>query len=218
MKTTIVYDNTAFRNDLEPDWGFSALVETKGKKILFDTGGSGSILLANMKKLEIDPSEIDDVFISHFHFDHTGGLSAFLEQNDNVKVWVPRSFRGVKNAREIISIDNSRKMYEGIYSTGELESIEQSLCVDTQKGIVIIAGCSHPKMEHIISAASQFGKVHGIIGGFHGNRPQSLKGLGLICATHCTQYKQEIKTLYPEEYVEGGAGRVIEIADTASGS
>jgi len=33
------------------------------------------------------------------------------------------------------------KLYEGIYSTGELEGIEQSLCVETGKGIVIIAGC-----------------------------------------------------------------------------
>ena len=218
MKTTIIYDNTAFREDLQSDWGFSALVETRGKRILFDTGGSGSILLANMSKLSIDTKEIDDVFISHSHFDHTGGLSAFLEQNNTVKIWVPRSFRGVKNAKEVIAIENSRKLYEGIYSTGELEGIEQSLCIETQKGIAIIAGCSHPKMEHIIVAASEFGKVYGIIGGFYGNKPESLKGLGLICATHCTQYKQQIKSLYPEQYLEGGAGRVIEIPDAMSGA
>lgn len=211
MKTTIIYDNTAFRRDLQADWGFSALVETKGKRILFDTGGSGSILLSNMRKLGIVPKEIDEVFISHSHFDHTGGLSAFLDQNNEVKVWVPRSFRGVKNVKEVIEIENSRKLYEGIYSTGELEGIEQSLCIETQKGIVIIAGCSHPRMERIIGAASQFGKVYGIIGGLHGNRPESLKNLDLICATHCTQYKQEIKSLYPEKYIEGGAGKVIEI-------
>ena len=55
MKATIIYDNTAFRKDLRADWGFSALIETNGKKILFDTGGSGSILLSNMTKLEIPP-------------------------------------------------------------------------------------------------------------------------------------------------------------------
>jgi len=216
MKTTIIYDNTAFRKDLQAVWGFSALVEAKRKKILFDTGGSGSILLSNMGKLGIVPKEIDEVFISHAHFDHTGGLSAFLDQNNKVKVWVPRSFRGVKNAKEVIEIENSTKLYEGIYSTGELEEIEQSLCIETQKGIVIIAGCSHPRMEHIIGAASEFGKVYGIIGGLHGNRPESLKNLDFICATHCTQYKQEIKSLYPEKYIEGGAGKVIEIKDTAS--
>jgi 7,8-dihydropterin-6-yl-methyl-4-(beta-D-ribofuranosyl)aminobenzene 5'-phosphate synthase len=211
MKITIIYDNTAFRKELRADWGFSALIETKGRKILFDTGGSGSILLSNMGKLGIVPKEINDVFISHSHFDHTGGLSAFLDQNNDVKVWVPRTFRGVKKAKEVIEIETSIKLYEGIYSTGELEGIEQSLCIKTQKGIVIITGCSHPRMEHIIGTASQFGKVYGIIGGLHGNRPESLKNLDLICASHCTQYKQEIKSLYPEKYIEGGAGKVIEI-------
>ena len=56
MKITILYDNTAFRNDLKSDWGFSCLVEAYNKIILFDTGADGSILLENMKKLNIKPS------------------------------------------------------------------------------------------------------------------------------------------------------------------
>ena len=211
MKATILYDNTAFRQDLRADWGFCALVEAKGRKILFDTGARGSILLSNMQKLEIVPEAVDDVFISHAHFDHTGGLSAFLERNNKVKVWVPPYFRGVRNAERVIEIRSPKKLYEGIYSTGELEKIEQSLCVQTEKGIMVIAGCSHPRMEHILEVASQFGKVYGIIGGLHGNRPESLKDLDLICATHCTRYKREIKSLYPRKYCEGGAGRTIEI-------
>jgi 7,8-dihydropterin-6-yl-methyl-4-(beta-D-ribofuranosyl)aminobenzene 5'-phosphate synthase len=211
MKITITYDNTVFRKDLQSDWGFSALIETNDKKILFDTGSNGSILLSNMQKLGIDPEEIHDVFISHSHFDHTGGLSAFLEKNNKVTVWLPPSFRGVKNARKVIEVKNPSKLYGGIYSTGELEKIEQSLCIKTKKGIVIIVGCSHPRMKLILEAAAQFGKVYGIVGGFHGNKPESLKNLDLICATHCTQYIQEIKSLYPQKYVEGGAGKVIEI-------
>jgi len=211
MKVTIVYDNTAIKKELKADWGFSALVEAKGKKILFDTGARGSILLSNMAQLGIDPGEITDVFISHAHFDHTGGLSTFLDQNNDVKLWVPVSLRGVKKLGEVVEIERARKLYEGIFSTGELEGIEQSLCLETQKGIVVIAGCSHPRMTHILDAASQFGKVYGIIGGLHGNRPESLKGLELICATHCTQYKEDIASLYPGNHIEGGAGRVIEI-------
>jgi len=211
MRVTIVYDNTAFRKDLRADWGFSALVEAKEKTILFDTGGSGSILLSNMGKLGIAPDEISDVFISHAHFDHTGGLSAFLDQNNQVKIWLPRSFRGVKNAKEVIEVEAPARLYEGIYSTGELDGIEQSLCIDTRKGIVLVAGCSHPPMVDILEAASGFGNVYGIIGGLHGNRPESLKRFDLICATHCTQYQQEIASLYPDRYVGGGAGKVLEI-------
>ncbi len=211
MRVTIVYDNTAFRKDLQADWGFSALVEAKGERILFDTGGSGSILLSNMRRLGISPNEIDHVFISHAHFDHTGGLSAFLDQNNQVKIWLPHSFRGVKNAREVIEVEAPGKLCEGIYSTGELIGIEHSLCIDTPKGIVIIAGCSHPPMVDILGAASEFGNVYGIIGGLHGNRPESLRPFDLICATHCTQYQQEIASLYPDRYIGGGAGKVIEI-------
>ena len=211
MKVTIIYDNTTFKKDLQADWGFSALVGIKERKILFDTGANGEILLSNMEKLEINPKEIEDIFISHLHWDHTGGLSSFLQLNNQVKLWVPSYFSEAKNAREIIEVKNPTKLYEGIYSTGELEGIEQSLCVETEKGIVIIAGCSHPRMEHILKVASQFGKVYGIIGGLHGTKPESLKNLDFICPTHCTQYKSKIKSLYPEKYTEGGAGKIIEV-------
>ncbi len=164
-----------------------------------------------MQKLKINPKEIEDVFISHLHWDHIGGLSSFLHLNNQVRLWIPSYFSEAKNAREIIEVKKPTKLYEGIYSTGELEGIEQSLCVETEKGIVIIAGCSHPRIEHILEAASQFGRIYGIIGGLHGNRPEALRNLSLICASHCTQYKSEIKALYPEKYIEEGAGKIIRV-------
>jgi len=66
-------------------------------------------------------------------------------------------------------------------------------------------------MEYILNTSSKFGKVYGIIGGLHGTEPESLKDLDLICPTHCTQHKSEIKSLYPEKYIEGGAGKIIEV-------
>ena len=211
MKVTIIYDNTSARPDLQADWGFSAFVEIKGRRILFDTGADGDILLSNMEKLKINPQDIEDVFISHLHWDHTGGLSSFLQLNNKVKLWVPSYLSEERNAGEVIEVKMPTKLYEGVYSTGELDGIEQSLCIETEKGIMIIVGCSHPRMEHILKAASQFGKVYGIIGGLHGNRPETLRDLSLICATHCTQYKSEIKSLYGEKYIEGGAGKIIEV-------
>ncbi|GAI83774.1 unnamed protein product, partial [marine sediment metagenome] len=43
-----------------------------------------------MEKLDIDPAVIEEVFISHDHWDHTGGLSDFLKINP-VKVYIPQS-------------------------------------------------------------------------------------------------------------------------------
>jgi len=212
VKIKILYDNTVFQSGLKADWGFSCLVETPNRTILFDTGSNGSILLENMKKLDIDPLSIDEVFISHPHFDHVGGLSAFLNENNNVRIYVPISLRGIRNAKEIIYVDEPMMLHENVFSTGELEHIEQSMIVKTDKGLVLIAGCSHPRMKNILKAASQFGKVYAIIGGLHGfNKLELFKDLGVICPMHCSQYIAEIKSLYPEKYIAGGAGKIIEI-------
>ncbi len=212
MKITITYDNTVYQKGLKSDWGFSCFIEVENTpKILFDTGTNGSILLSNMEKLNIDPPIISEVFISHAHFDHVGGLSDFLKVNETAKIYVPPSFPGPAG-REVITIQGSTAIHENISSTGELDGIEQSMTVKTDKGIVLIVGCSHPKMTHILKRASQFGKVYAIVGGLHGfSEFELFKDLGLICPTHCTQHKQEIKSLYPEKYIDGGVGKIIEI-------
>jgi len=213
MQITILYDNDVYKKGLQADWGFSCLVEVPsqgGRKILFDTGTNGSILLSNMEKLNIDPTSIDEVFISHAHFDHVGGLSAFLNVKSDVTVYVPPSLRGVRGVKEVVSVSEPLTIHENVFSTGELDHIEQSMAIKTDKGIVIIAGCSHPRMAHILKAASQFGKVYAIVGGLHGFSEFALfKDFELICPTHCTQHKAGIKSLYPEKYINGGIGKII---------
>lgn len=212
MKIIIIYDNTVHQKGLESDWGFSCFVEVENTpKILFDTGTNGKILLSNMKKLNIDPASIDEVFISHAHLDHTGGLSNFLKVNKRAKIYIPPSFPGPAR-KEVITIKGPTKIHENVFSTGELDGIEQSMLVKTEKGLVLIAGCSHPKMTHILKTASQFGKIYAIIGGLHGFSEFDLfKDLTLICPTHCTQHKAKIKSLYPDKYTEGGAGKIITV-------
>ncbi|MCD6423378.1 MAG: MBL fold metallo-hydrolase [Elusimicrobia bacterium] len=223
MRITIIYDNTVYpvrnarsngvyRENLKSDWGFACLVEVENTpKILFDTGGNGAILLSNMEKLCINPMSIEAVFISHSHYDHTGGLSAFLNINNSVDVYVPNSFRGVRGGRNVIYITEPRQIYRNVFSTGELSGIEQAMIVKTEKGLVVIDGCSHPGVDRIFQAAENFGKVFALVGGLHGfNNFKLLEKVEFICPTHCTQHIREIKNLYPDKFIEGGAGRIIE--------
>jgi len=213
MKITIISDNTVYKKGLKSEWGFSCLIEIENApKILFDTGASGSILLYNMGKLNIDPKSINCVFISHDHWDHTGGLKSFLNINNNVKLYLPYSFSSQPKAKEVTKVKDPINIYQNVYSTGELEGIEQSMVIKSNKGLSLIVGCSHPGVGNILNSAKQFGEVIVLVGGLHGFREFDLvKNLDLICATHCTQHKERIKQLYPEKFVEGGTGKEIEI-------
>jgi 7,8-dihydropterin-6-yl-methyl-4-(beta-D-ribofuranosyl)aminobenzene 5'-phosphate synthase len=74
---TVLSTNVAdsFReHTLIGEWGFSALVESNGKRLLFDTGAAPETVLRNAEALGIDLSTVTDVVLSHSHWDHTGGL------------------------------------------------------------------------------------------------------------------------------------------------
>lgn len=211
MKLTVLYDNEAWDKRLASDWGFAALVEAFGRTVLFDTGAKGRILINNMKLLGISPSCIDEIFISHNHWDHTGGLQDILEQNP-VQVRVPDTITSVKSARQTIPVSRAAEIHENIYSTGTLKGIEQSMCILQEGKVVVIAGCSHPGVATILSAASQIGTPFALIGGLHGFSDFSaVSSLDLVCATHCTVHKQEIIDRFPGAAIPGGAGRVIQI-------
>ncbi|RLB00764.1 MAG: MBL fold metallo-hydrolase [Deltaproteobacteria bacterium] len=214
MRVTLLYDNTSARQDLEPDWGFSCLVEVEARPpILFDTGARGDILLHNMERLGVDTSSIRGIFISHDHWDHTGGLNAFLGASaSGIRLFVPKNFSGRPDVEDIKVIDRPTEIMDGIFTTGELAGIEQSMVVKTPEGLVVIVGCSHPGVEAILNAASTFGRPYALIGGLHGfNKFEVLSGLSLICPCHCTQHQKEIFSLYPDVSIQGGAGRVISI-------
>src|SRR6201997_3752349 len=92
---TILYD--AFGTDaaMKKDWGFSALVEIAGKRIIFDTGNDPDILAANVKAKGIDLGKIDFVVMSHRHADHMAGLNYVLSVNPTVKIYAPKEGFGI---------------------------------------------------------------------------------------------------------------------------
>lgn len=229
-KIIIVYDNKAL-SGFKSAWGFAALVKFKNHTILLDTGGDGEILLANMKKLNINPKSIQYVFLSHIHGDHTGGLWAILGENPNVTVVLPAIFpesfkEKVRSfGAKVVEIDDPREILEDAYTTGVMFPVgEQALVLKTSKGLVVVTGCSHPGVVKIVERAENITgeNVYLVVGGFHlfGASERevraiaaSLKKLGVqkLMPCHCTGSRAE--RIFAEEfgpdYVECGVGKII---------
>ena len=89
-RITILYDAFGKDASMRKDWGFSALVEIAGKRILFDTGDDRDIFAANVKAKNVDLTKLDFVVLSHRHGDHMAGLAHVLSVNPTVKITRPR--------------------------------------------------------------------------------------------------------------------------------
>ena len=94
-RVTVLYDAFGDRAGLTKDWGFAALVEYDGKRILFDTGNDADIFANNVRTLGVDLKTIDFVVISHRHGDHTAGLNYLLTVNPGIRIYAPRESFGV---------------------------------------------------------------------------------------------------------------------------
>ncbi len=232
---TIVFNNVPYNDELTTDWGMSCFIKGTEKTILFDTGCNGKILLDNMEKLKIDPKEIDAIFLSHIHYDHVGGLWVILEKKSNVMLYIPKSspteFRKTieeKNAKYTL-VDKPIEICEGIYSSGELGDIElkeQSLIIDTKRGLIIITGCAHPGIVNIARSAYKLHdkNIYLILGGFHlieyseediKNIIQELKKIGVrkVGPSHCTGDRaiELFKQAWGRDFLDLGCGAVFEL-------
>jgi len=88
-RVTILYDAFGKHPSMTKAWGFSALVEYGGKRILFDTGGNAEIFEHNVKALGVDLTKLDFVVLSHRHSDHISGLNYLLRVNPTVRIYAP---------------------------------------------------------------------------------------------------------------------------------
>ncbi len=231
---TVVYDNNAYKEGLEIAWGFSCVVKLSKKMILFDTGGDGDILLANMEKLGIDPGQINVVILSHIHHDHTGGLQKFLEKNSDVVVYLPKSFPdNFKNevkekVVKVVEVDGSLEICESVYSTGELDGgiKEQSLIIKSKNGLIVITGCAHPGIVKIVKKTKDLmnEKILFVMGGFHlgsetertiKNIISDFKNLGVkyVGPCHCSgdMTRQLFKEEYGQYHLNVGVGKTINL-------
>lgn len=231
---TILYDNNAYDNSLRTAWGFSCLIETEGKTILFDAGGDGKVLLHNMHILGKNPNLIEAVILSHIHSDHTGGLPHLLKEKPKLRVYVPESFPRefeltVKDyGAKVTRIESSFEILPGVWSTGEMGHgiKEQSLLMNTPRGKILVTGCAHPGIIDIIKRAKTIAgqNIYLVIGGWHLSSAGEKEIRGIIDAflrmgiqkvapCHCTgdRAMAMFKGEYGENYIKAGVGRIIKI-------
>ena len=117
---TILYDAFGKDSAMQKDWGYAALVEYGGKRILFDTGNNPEVLAQNAKAKSIDLSTVGFVVMSHRHGDHMGGLAYLLKVNPKVKIYAPKEGFGVYGAelpssffRKDPSLPSEQRYYGG---------------------------------------------------------------------------------------------------------
>lgn len=89
MKLVVLSDNRQVDESLESEHGLCIYLETDKYKCLLDTGASNQFI-RNAEKLNVNLKDVDYVFISHGHSDHTGGLQAFLEINSKAQIIISR--------------------------------------------------------------------------------------------------------------------------------
>ncbi|WP_054694812.1 MBL fold metallo-hydrolase [Syntrophomonas palmitatica] len=146
-RVIILVENTACAPNLRGEYGFAALIEQAGKKILFDTG-SGDALIHNSRTKGIDLSDLDALVISHGHFDHTGGLRSLIDQYNvpviyaHSRLFNPRPFPLANGTYKeigcafskrdieaknipLVEADNFQEIWPGIFLSGEIPRLTE---------------------------------------------------------------------------------------------
>lgn len=236
LTITVVHDNYPCVGSLKCAWGFSALVTGLRQTILFDTGSDGTLLLENMAALQIEPSRIDTVVLSHIHGDHTGGLAGFLGASARVEVYLPRRFpAGVKEVvrgygATVIEVAGPQEIRPNVYTTGVMGRLvkEQALVVRTQRGLVVLTGCAHPGVARMVERVKSLHpeNILLVMGGFHLEWATAGKveeiiavfkshGVQYVAPTHCSgeRAKQLFQQRYGAGYIEAGVGKTLSVGD-----
>ena len=241
LTIAVTYDTNPYKQGLKADWGFAVFITGTEKTIIFDTGGP--FLFNCLRKLAIDPDSVEVVVLSHIHGDHIRELSAFLQKNSNVTVYLPESLpKELKDSArdygaKIIGVKESLQICENVYSTGQLgEAIkEHSLIIRTDKGLVVITGCAHPGIVNVVNTAKDLiqDDIFLVVGGFHDeNRPlplewatqgriieiiSALKQLGVryVGPCHCCgeKVRSVFKRYFGRKYISISPGKVITLTD-----
>jgi 7,8-dihydropterin-6-yl-methyl-4-(beta-D-ribofuranosyl)aminobenzene 5'-phosphate synthase len=237
MDIEILYDNRTDKKTIAKGWGFSCLVDNR---ILFDTGEDGKSLLSNMKEMGVRLDELEQVVISHDHWDHTGGLWEILKMKKGLKVYVCNGFseefkkKAIDLGGRLIEPDDFSEITKNIYVTGPIRGEyktqlieEQALAVKTPRGVTVATGCAHPGIVRIVEKVKEeFSqeRLYCVFGGFHLKDRQEkdintiigqLEALGVkkFGPAHCSGETaiSMFKERFGDNYIKMAAGKAFEV-------
>jgi 7,8-dihydropterin-6-yl-methyl-4-(beta-D-ribofuranosyl)aminobenzene 5'-phosphate synthase len=277
MKITVLCENLVGKRVGSGEHGFSAFIETEEGNFLFDTG-SGPSIVANSLVFNKDLRSVKKIFLSHGHFDHSGGLPEVLKLRSKVDVHIhphvfldriavhkengeeKKRFVGIPYKKVYLEslganfILNSDfiEVEKGIFLTGEVPRKtlfekpdprlfseingkiapdifldDQSLILDTEKGLILILGCAHSGMINIIHHVihkTRKEKFYAIMGGTHldfltpEQLEESIKTLKQmeiekIGVSHCTGMRAAFRLHreFGDRFFYGCVGSVFEL-------
>lgn len=242
---TLLENNLSRNRALTAEHGLSFLVETGGKKILFDCG-AGKAARKNAEKMHVSLKDVDYVVLSHSHYDHAAGYPDMVSHGVHAPLVTGPYFFEEKYAREGGKYaylgcgfgpefldkkgiarqvcEGSLTLFDGCHVVGGFERTyafekaparfvrqtaagmteddfpdEVCLAVETVKGLVVIAGCSHPGILNMLETVKKRldMPVYAVFGGSHLVEADEERvkatmdrlrdmGIGIVGFNHCT--------------------------------
>lgn len=235
VRITYLYDNSAASPGVAPAWGFAALVEAHGKRVLFDTGGDAAVFRRNVEALKVDLGRLDALVLSHEHWDHTNGIPT-LGRRDGLPAYFPASaaqgapFRAAlatagMTAVPVTGMTNIAPRIAVSHEMPSPKAPEVALTIDTDDGLVVLVGCSHPGPDAMLKQIRErTGRpILMVVGGFHmlDFGPDQIKrtldefkaiGVKYVGPTHCSGGPAITAThdAFPGTFIQGGVGTVVQ--------
>jgi 7,8-dihydropterin-6-yl-methyl-4-(beta-D-ribofuranosyl)aminobenzene 5'-phosphate synthase len=212
---TLLENNLSRNRALTAEHGLSFLVETGGRKILFDCS-AGKAARKNAEKMHVSLKDMDYVILSHSHYDHAGGYPDMVSHGVRAPLVTGPRFFEEKYARDgekytylgcgfgqellekkeisHLTCEGTLTLFPGCHVAGGFERKygfekpparfvrqteagmvedefpdEVCLVIEDVKGLIVIAGCSHPGILNMTESVSErFGKpVYAVFGGSH---------------------------------------------------